>query len=184
MEGTAATRARVLSILTHAEDLPWRMVDIGLMGLRLDERHEERLHVWGPGPATGDPPIHDHPYDFQSTVVVGELTNTRYAPSAAGEQYLRLRYSPPDEDRRRRDAVTLVATPERLRGGDRYRQLAPELHSSRQEPGTVTLLRCSWHEPRELTVCLRDEADWCSGRARPATRAEIAAFTAEALARF
>jgi len=175
------TKALVFTILRHAEDFPWRMQDIGLMGLRLDERRECRLHVWDPSLSAGDPPIHDHPYDFTSAIIVGELTNTRYVEEVGGDEYLRFRYSPPAEDERRSDAVRLTAAPEVLCEGDEYRQSAHELHASWQRPGTVTLIRCSWGEPRELTVCLRDEDSWCSGQARDATREEIKAFTAKAL---
>jgi hypothetical protein len=34
------TKALVSTILQHAEDYPWRMQDVGLLGLRLDERRE------------------------------------------------------------------------------------------------------------------------------------------------
>ena len=70
------SRALVLTMLQHAEDFPWRMQDIGLMGLRLDDRREYRLHVWDPSYCVGEPPVHDHPYDFTSTVIAGELTNS------------------------------------------------------------------------------------------------------------
>jgi hypothetical protein len=147
MSEATMTKALVFTLLRHAEDFPWRMQDIGLMGLRLDERREYRLHVWNPSLSAGDPPIHDHPYDFTSAIIVGELTNTRYVENAAG---------------------------------DEYRQLAHELHASWQQPGTVTLIRCSWGVARELTVCLRDEAAWRSGQARDATREEIKSITAKA----
>jgi hypothetical protein len=39
------SKALVLTMLQHAEEFPWRMQDIGLMGLRLDDRREYRLHV-------------------------------------------------------------------------------------------------------------------------------------------
>jgi hypothetical protein len=183
--GEATTsKALVFAILRHAEGFPWRMLDIGLMGLRLDEQREHRLHVWDPSASAGDPPIHDHPYDFSSAIIVGELSNTRYVENAAGDEYIRFRYMPPDEDQRRSDTVRLAAAVETLREGDRYRQLAHELHASWQQPGTVTVIRCSWNEPRELTVCLRDEASWCSGQARDATPEEIKAFTVKALAWF
>jgi hypothetical protein len=39
------SKALVLTMLHHAEDFPWRMQDIGLMSLRLDDRREYRLHV-------------------------------------------------------------------------------------------------------------------------------------------
>ena len=55
------SKALVLTMLHHAEDFPWRMQDIGLMSLRLDDRREYRLHVWDPSYWTGEPPVHDHP---------------------------------------------------------------------------------------------------------------------------
>ncbi len=181
MSETTMTKALAFTLLRHAEDFPWRMQDIGLMGLRLDERREYRLHVWNPSLSDGDPPIHDHPYDFTSAIIVGELTNTRYVENAAGDEYIRLRYSLPDEEQRRSDTVRLSAAAETLHEGDEYRQLAHELHTSWQQPGTVTLIRCSWGEARKLTVCLQDEASWRSGRARDATHEEIKSITAMAL---
>jgi hypothetical protein len=62
-----------------------------------------------------------------------------------------------------------------------HRQLARELHASGQQPGTVTVIRCSWVEAPELTVCLRDERSWRSGQARDATREEIKRVAANAL---
>ena len=174
----------MFAILRHAEDFPWRINDIGLMGLRLDEGHDHRLHVWDPTVATAEPPIHDHPYDFTSTVVAGELTNTRFLDDPAGDEYVRFRYVPPAEDQRHADRVRLSAVSEVLRAGDDYRQFADELHASGQEPGTVTVMRCSWRSPGPLTVCVRDESLWSSGQARDATRDEITSFAAKALAWF
>jgi hypothetical protein len=175
------SKALVLTILQHAEDFPWRMQDIGLLSLRLDDRRQYRLHVWDPSDSIGDPPIHDHPYDFTSTVIAGELTNTRYEMDPAGEEYARFRYSPPDEDHRRSDTVKLSATATTFTGGGQYRQLARQLHASGQQPGAVTVIRCSWVEAPELTVCLRDESSWRSGQARDATREEINRVVANAL---
>jgi hypothetical protein len=181
MSEMTMTKALVFTILRHAEDFPWRMQDIGLMALRLDERREYRLHVWNPTVRTEDPPIHDHPYDFTSAIIVGEMTNTRYVEDAAGDEHLRFRYSPPDEEQRRSDTVRLSSAAETLREGDEYRQAAHELHASWQQPGTVTLIRCSWGVAGELTVCLRDETSWRSGQAWDATRGEIKSITAKAL---
>jgi hypothetical protein len=104
------SRALVLTMLQHAEDFPWRMQDIGLMSLRLDDRREYRLHVWDPSSWDGEPPVHDHPYDFTSTIIVGEMTNTRYEEDHAGEEFVRFRYSPGAEGERRSDAVRLSST--------------------------------------------------------------------------
>src|ERR1700738_3525421 len=184
MSETTMTKALVFTLLRHAEDFPWRMQDIGLMGLRLDERREYRLHVWNPSMSAGDPPIHDHPYDFAAAIIVGELTNTRYVENAAGDEHIRFRYSLPDEEQWRSDTVRLSAAAETLVEGDEYRQLAHELHASWQQPGTVTLVRCSWDVARELTVCLRDGASRRSGQARDATRGENKSSTAKARERF
>ena len=175
------TKPLVLTILRHAEDLPWRLQDIGLMSLRLDDHREYRLHVWDPGHLDGDPPIHDHPYDFTSTIIAGELTNTRYEEDPAGDEYIRFRYFPGAEEERRSDTVRLSAVATTFTEGGQYRQAAPELHASGQRPGTVTLIRCSWVEPCDLTVCHRDERSWRSGRARDATRDEIKKVAARAL---
>jgi hypothetical protein len=152
MSETTMTKAVVFTLLRHAEDFPWSMLDIGLMGLRLDERREYRLHVWNSSLNAADPPIHDHPYNFTSAIIVGELTNTRYLETAGGDEHIRFRYSPPNEEQRRSDTVKLSAAAETLCEGDEYRQLAHELHASWQQPGTVTLVRCSWGGARELTV--------------------------------
>ena len=66
----------------------------------------------------------------------------------AGDEYVRFRYSLGAEDERRSDTVRLSSTPTTFTEGDRYRQLAHELHASWQQPGTVTAIRCSWVEPR------------------------------------
>ena len=92
-------QALVRTILEHAADYPWRMQGVGLLALRLDDRREHRLHVWDPDGCVGDPPIHDHPYDFTSTVIVGELTNTRYVEDPSGDEYCRERYSPERRER-------------------------------------------------------------------------------------
>jgi hypothetical protein len=174
-------QALVRTILEHAEDHAWTMQDIGLLGLRLDERRECRLHVWAPSSCVGEPPIHDHPFDFTSTIIAGEMTNTRYDESPSGIEYRRVRYSTPDEDARTADTVKLTRTATTLAAGDQYFQLAHELHESRQLPGTVTLIRRTFRNAPELTVCLRDDAAWVSGRSRPAAPEEVRRIAATAL---
>jgi hypothetical protein len=179
LEGTL-----VRTILERAAAYPWRMQEIGLLALRLDDHREFRLHLWDPDACMGDPPVHDHPYDFTSTIVVGELTNTRYVEDASGVEYCRERYSMDDEDHRRTDTVRLVGVSTTFGPGERYRQHAAELHDSRQVPGTVTVIRCDWHSPSELTVCHRPGTPWVSGQSRPASKDEIERITRAALDRF
>ncbi len=174
-------QALVRTILEHAADYPWRSQGIGLLALRLDDRREHRLHVWDPGACISDPPVHDHPYDFTSEIVVGELINTRYVEDPSGDEYRRERYRPNDENDRRNDTVRLVGNSTTFGPGDRYHQRAAELHDSHQTPGTVTIMRCDWRDRPELTVCLRPRAPWVSGQAQPATDDEIKRITATAL---
>jgi hypothetical protein len=175
------TQALVRAILVHPEDHAWRMQEIGLLGLHLDDRREYRLHLWDPTHAGSESPVHDHPYDFTSTVVVGEMTNTRYEVDPDGADYRRIRYSPADEDARRTDAVRLSGAPTVYKAGDEYAQHAPELHASAQLPGTVTIIRMAFRPASELSVCTVGDVPWVSGPARPATAGEVQRFTATAL---
>ena len=175
------SKALVLTMLQHGEDFPCRMQDIGLMSLRLDDRREYRLHVWDRAPAWGKPPVHDHPYDFTSTIIAGEMANARYEVDPAGDEYVRFRFPPGAKGERRSDPVTLSSAATVFAEGDQYRQLAHELHAGWPQPGTVTAIRCRSVVRPELTVCVQDEASRCSGRGRDATRQDIQAFTAKAL---
>jgi hypothetical protein len=184
--GQTLEQVLVRNILAHAGDHPWRIQSIGVLALWLDDERNDRLHVWAPDDAIGDPPIHDHPFGFTSTVVVGELVNTRYVEQADGTEHVRERYAPANEQDRQVDTVRLVGVPETVRAGARYHQVATELHDSRQVPGTVTVMRTDrslGHRP-ELTVCRRPGTPWPSGQARPATDDEVKRITAAALALF
>jgi hypothetical protein len=180
------TKALVRTILTHAESFPWRMQDLGLLGLWLDDRREHRLHVWAPERSDEDPPIHDHPFDFTSTVVVGALVNTRYVERASGGEYVRERFVAGNEHDRQVDTVRLEGSATTLGEGDCYAQVAHELHDSRQVPGTVTLIRFAPADLSgvELTVCRRPGAPWVSGQARDARPDEVRRSTAAALSHF
>ncbi|HET6964169.1 MAG TPA: hypothetical protein VFH58_05310 [Acidimicrobiales bacterium] len=184
LDGSTLDKRLVRTILQHPDGYPWKLQDIGLLGLTLDERREYRLHVWDPAYMVGEPPVHDHPFDFTSTVIVGELTNSVYREDPAGTGYYRWRYTLSAEDERTMDTVTLAATATTLREGDHYAQAAHELHDSRQLPGTVTLIRRAFDEVSRLTVCYRQESAWVSGQARPATRNEVRDITGKALAWF
>ncbi len=176
----------VRNILEHALDFPWRYQDIGLLALRLDEHRGYALHVWAPDWCVGTPPIHDHPFDFVSRIIAGELTNARYKEDPAGAKHVRERYAPSDEESRTVDYVQLSSEVETLGEGDEYAQAAEELHDSHQLPGTLTAIsRGPFRAVTELTVCRLDEkAAWVSGAARTPTPAEVTDITRQALTWF
>jgi hypothetical protein len=184
MEGL--DKVLVRNILEHAPDYPWRYQDIGLLALRLDEHREYALHIWAPDRCIGTPPVHDHPFDFVSRIIVGQLTNARYAEDPSGAKYLRQRYSPSNEGSRTTDYVQLSSEVETFEEGDEYAQVAEELHDSHQLPGTVTIIhRAAFREVGELTVCRLDEkAAWVSGASRTPTTAEVRHMTKQALTWF
>ncbi len=122
MTGQTLEQTLVRNILEHAADYPWRIQEIGILALRLDDQRRDRLHVWDPDGAICDPVVHDHPYDFTSTVIVGEIVNTRYVEDPNGNEYVRERYMPGVEHERRSGTVRLVGASETLRVGDRYTQ--------------------------------------------------------------
>jgi hypothetical protein len=176
----AIDRRDALAVLAHPHAHPWKVQGIGLLSLRLDGRRERRLHVWDPATAPQHPPVHDHPYDFTSTVIAGELTDTTWVEHPEGEVFRRERYRLDAEDDRTVDEVRLVATPRVLLPGESYRHAASDLHDSRQGPGTVTVIRCTWHDPTELSVCFRPGDPWVSAGSRPATPDEIQRITTPA----
>jgi hypothetical protein len=177
-------RALIRNILEHALEYPWKIQDIGLLALRLDEQREYALHVWAPDRCIGTPPIHDHPFDFVSRIIAGELTNARYLEVPSGVKYLRERYTPSNEESRTTDYVQLVSEVETFREGDEYAQVADELHDSHQLPGTVTVIRRAFRDVDELTVCRLEKLRWISGASRPATSAEVTEITTQALTWF
>jgi hypothetical protein len=181
----ALDKVLVRNILRHAREYPWRYQDIGLLVLPLDEHREYALHVWAPDRCIGAPPIHDHPYDFESRIIVGELTNARYVEDPSGAKYLRERYSPSNEDSRIADYVQLSCEVETFKEGDEYAQVAAELHDSHQLPGTVTIIhRGAFRQGGELTVCRLEKAAWVSGASRTPTTAEVTGLTTQALTWF
>jgi hypothetical protein len=175
-------RALVRTILEHADVQPWKVQDAGLLGLWLDPSRRYRLHVWDAESSLGEGVIHDHPLDFTSTVIAGEITNTRYGMDPAGDEFVRERYSLGDEANRRTDSVRLSGTSTTFGPGESYSQAARQLHSSSQVPGAVTVLRFTYVDVPLLTTCRREGSPWISGTSRPAEPDEIRRVTALALA--
>jgi hypothetical protein len=175
-------RALVRTILEHADVQPWKVQDAGLLGLWLGPSRRYRLHVWDPASSTGEVLIHDHPLDFTSVVMAGEITNTRYEMDPAGDEFVRERYALGDEANRRTDSVRLSGTSTTFGPGESYSQAARELHSSSQVPGTVTVLRFTYVDVPLLTTCRREGSPWISGTSHPAEPDEIRRVAALALA--
>jgi hypothetical protein len=186
----ALTHALVLDCLQNWRTRQWQLQGFGMLRTYLP--NDVRLHVWSglfaiPGVTT----IHDHPWDFDSLVVAGRLHNTRFhafkrlpdmpAPNAYMMRSIKpgvgLQVIADDAPVWLRKCAT-----ETYEAGSTYRQAANEIHESRPEDGTVTLV----HRRRVGADVARSfyEADkgWVSAEPREATEHEARAIIEHSLA--
>ena len=71
------TRLLVKGVLENADRFDWSIQGFGMLRMYLSK--EVRLHIWNPAfEVENVSTIHDHPWDFESEVVCGEIQNQRY----------------------------------------------------------------------------------------------------------
>jgi hypothetical protein len=181
------TESAVADILAHPLDHEWTIQGLGMLRTYLDDEHIERLHIWDTDEAVDSvSTIHDHPWDFTSTIVRGQIRNQRFVAdnSTSAPWFNRAQI-------RCGIGGGLISEPEMVRvcsqvvesygPGQHYSMDAPELHESFPDRGAVTVIRRSFHADRDLaTVCWRT-GDWVSAEPRPAAAAEILHFVGLAL---
>lgn len=179
------TETRVREILRHPFDHDgWTLQGFGMMRLYLDDEQVERLHIWDVGEAFPNvSTIHDHPWDFDSRIVAGQMLNQRYVIGDPGTGQFDLHSS----KLRTGEGGHLIGEPfrvgcerrlvERYVGGDEYHQDAPEFHESIPEAGTVTVINRKFHTERDVAQVCWFAGGWGSAEPRPATEDEIEHFT-------
>lgn len=181
-------------VLAHPERYEWSLQGFGM--LRTYVSRELRLHVWDDRfrvPNVSD--VHDHPWDFESLVLSGSLTNIPYCVVQLGDGA----YAPdhhegrivcgPSTDVKTAERITpdVYLSPGDVRTygpGDVYSQKADEVHRSQCERGTVTLVARTWtgKDPERALVYWPLGTEWTSAHPRPATdreRDEICAYAYE-----
>ena len=168
----------------------WQVQGLGM--LRTYLQPEVRLHIWHNSLRYKEThaaevrrtlSIHNHPWDFSSTVICGEITNIIYrhaAPGAGFREYQRIRIRcgadpdlPPEQSLG--DVFPLVGQSCALRAGESYTMRADELHETNFIDGTVTIVT------RHFRPELDDMADiycqvgreWIGAEPRIATPNEI-----------
>jgi hypothetical protein len=178
------TDAQIKDIIAHPFDRKWTIQGFGMLRTYLDDEEIERLHIWDVDTANPDvSTIHDHPWDFDSRIVVGRLTNCRFefnAPVGLIHKFAKIKTGEGGGLVDDKVGTTVLAlAPEEHYGIDEtYHQDAPELHESLPEAGTVTVIRRIFHAPRDdqyATVCWR-RGDWVTAEPRLATEDEIQHF--------
>jgi len=188
-----ATRLLVKSILEKAVHYKWTIQGFGMLRLYLSPT--TRIHVWNSRyviPGVSD--IHDHPWDFTSTIVAGELKNARlkFEPGLSGTYrgskilcgagaHLVGKLSGDEPEFFHRCTVASEA----YYAGDSYRQHRSEVHQSFPADGTVTIVERVMSEDADHAMVYwpRNE-EWVSAEPRPATSEEIVDITGYSLHRW
>lgn len=184
MASFLAKKMLVKAILEHATVFNWSLQGFGMLRLHLSD--EIRLNVWDrryrvPNVSL----IHNHPWNFESTVIAGSLHNVRYCSGTTPYSFGLIKPGPGGGLLQELGIVNLDnCFPEIYREGDSYTQYHDEIHISQPTDGTVTLnLRTRVGEDT-AHVYWPSGTDWVSAEPRKATDAEVNDITGAALRRW
>lgn len=205
------TRALIKKILELAvsadmDSHGWEIQGLGMLRLRINK--EVRLHVWHNGLVYSNKPsvIHNHPWDFESTIIVGSLRNVRYysddetrpIPFTVEEAKVMNAkpathhvgqilcgpggYILPDSIK---EAYLEISQVDEYKAGERYVQHSNEFHNTVFQNGTVTIVERAFKEDTEhAKVAFGLDGRWESAEPRAATEEEIQLGIRAALALF
>lgn len=193
MNNDHVLRAAVRAILTKAYAYEWSIQGFGMLRCYLST--EVRLHIGDSRFKVPDvSTVHDHPWDFTSYIVAGQVTQYRFVEHPTdGEGFQRsiIRCgvggglvraecgveAPEQVFLRRSDIETYVA-------GQWYSQRADEIHESLPADGTVTIVERQFKADTEHARVYYQTPAWVSAEPRAATPREIAEAVGVALAQF
>jgi hypothetical protein len=180
----------IRKILEGADVFRWTLQGLGMLRLYLND--EVRLHVWDPTfafPAVS--PIHDHPWDFDSYILAGVLTNRIYLTDSRRGGYhshkvMKIRCGEGGTSVEEPQLTSIViGSVRRYVDGQRYSQRAHEIHETQAERGTVTIVTRTFVGDRDhANIYWRREDEWGSAEPRPATPEEVKLITTYALTRW
>lgn len=197
-DSTRALQLAVIQILDaavgqieHGQPLygDWSVQGFGV--LRLYIRRIGRLHIWDsqlryPGVSM----IHNHSWDLRSTVVFGELRNTKFLELPAddlrsgSEAYWKHRLLTGYKARviNGSEQVRLHKYPGKVyQPGEQYVQAADEIHLTETLDGTVTLMERNEDTNGEADVYWRVGERWGDATPRRATLDEVRSTILRAL---
>lgn len=179
------TKRLVQHILENADKFEWSLQGFGMLRTYLHE--DVRLHIWDSAFAVDEvSTVHDHPWDFTSTIIAGGLKNQRYVIDPEGDEWNKqmIVCGPGGHTDSEVERIRLRAlTPEHYIGGDTYFQSAEELHESIPHDGTVTVIHRNFSRPdRDLaTVCFPRDKQWVSAEPGPAHMRDVATIVGRSL---
>lgn len=184
-------RGSVRALLKNPhERKDWSLQGFGMLRCYLDDKRIARLHVWSKEHAYEDVSlVHDHPWDFRSLIVSGHLMNVRFLESRNGwgtedYEFQTIQCGPGGCVKSAVQETSLFPRdPEHYEPGDSYEQRAEEIHASFPDDGCVSIITRKFHQNTEnARVFWPAGRTWVSAEPRPATKDEIEAICAKALA--
>lgn len=178
------------AILGNATSYRWSLQGLGMFRLYLSQ--ELRMHVWDPDFAfPGASPMHTHPWDFTSYIVAGGIVNERYSQynmdCKYGELYNKalLKCGEGGCMMDEKELVKLYCHQKTEHyEGQWYGQSAEEIHWSKPQRGTVTLVYREFRPDLDRDhayVFWPDGQEWGTAEPRAATHDEVQRMSMAAL---
>lgn len=178
----------VKEILQDPFKRSWTLQGFGMLRTYLPD--DIRLHVWDERYQVPNVSlVHDHPWHFESEIVVGSLRNTRYSkdPSGCGYPMMERTIRPGEGFEILSPDVPCHLKehdPEYHGASQRYSQQADEIHSTLYIRGTVTVVQRKRVGADVAKVYYPVGEEWVSGEPRTATAAEIKDICSYSLEKF
>lgn len=170
-------RTTVAELLKRSNDPAlWSAKGLGMMRLNMPNR--TRLHLWHNHFLWADTALkHTHPWGLHSNVVCGRLKNNRFIHCSPGVGRLhhvkRVECGPKGMEQIQLEDVHLgAASYETYHNGSYYGQSAAEIHESRAENGTVSIMRKFGPDSGRALVYY--EKEWADAYERAPTYPELA----------
>ena len=176
----------VRSILFHCHMYQWTIQGLGMLRMYLSK--DVRLHIWHSSAVVeGVSDMHTHPWDFESQVVVGRITDFLYQPALEwrGDSYHKQSILCGEGGGLMGDpeAVNLCQARQSIfNPGMSYWRVNDQIHRTEFINGTVTLVKRTFHEDVDHAfVYWPVGKKWVDAEPRIATGDEVAEITASAL---
>jgi len=177
------TQSLVLHILKHASAFKWSVQGLGMLRLYLSA--EVRLHIWDKElVVSGVSSLHNHPWDFESEVVFGEVHQFRYLefePMSGEAGRATSTWQPFMKQRilcgegggvegNPKQVMLHKCHEETFKAGATYMQAHDEIHTSFPLDSTVTIIRRTFHaDVDHANVFYPTDVSWVTAEPHAAT---------------
>lgn len=183
-------RDTIHEVLLHPMGREWTIQGLGMMRTKLNPTL--RLHVWSTearAPGVESSQIHDHPWDFMSMIMSGEIMDAAYIEHPGFDKRAHnytahtITCGPGGCSNSTQD--TLLSRPlwTNYGPGDAYSKTKDEIHSTHPSDGAVSVIVRRQNEGADTArVFVPKGLEWVSAAPRVATPEEVKLYTKRALA--